>query len=104
MVRRYIGYRRYDTKEQVEILNALYGKLRLYFNFFQATMKLERKERTGGKVKRIYTKAKTPYQRVLGHPAISQQSKDNLTAQYQFLNPTKLLREIMEITDQLNAS
>lgn len=104
VVRRYIGYRRYDTKEQVEILNILYGKLRLYFNFFQATMKLERKERTGAKVKRIYTKAKTPYQRVLEHPAISQQSKDNLTAQYQFLNPAKLLREIMETTDQLNAS
>lgn len=104
VVRRYIGYRRYDTKEQVEILNLLYEKLRLYFNFFQATMKLERKERIGAKVKRIYTKAKTPYQRVLGHPAISQQTKDNLTAQYQFLNPAKLLREIMEITDQLNAS
>lgn len=27
-------------------------------------MKLERKERIDGKVKRLYTKAKTPYQRV----------------------------------------
>lgn len=101
VVRRYTGYKRYDTKEQVILLNKLYAVLRLYFNFFQATLKLERKERVHGKVKRIYPKAKTPYQRVLEHADIPTHYKEALRKQYQTLNPAKLLREIQEITDQL---
>jgi hypothetical protein len=104
VVRRYTGYKRFDTQEQVDLLNRLYGQLRLYFNFFQATLKLERKERIGGKVKRIYPKAKTPYKRVLEHPDIPEKNKDKLKKQYETLNPAKLLRAIQEITDQLSAS
>ena len=101
VVRRYAGYKRYDTEEQVMLLNKLYEVLRLYFNFFQATMKLERKERIGGKMKRIYSKAKTPYQRVLEHPDIPEKNKEKLKQQHTTLNPAKLLREIQKITDQL---
>lgn len=104
VVRRYTGYKRFETQEQVVLLNKLYEHLRLYFNFFQATMKLERKERIGGKVKRIYPKAKSPYQRVLEHKDISRKNKEKLRQQYKTLNPAKLLRSIQDITDQLNTS
>lgn len=104
VVRRYAGYKRFEQAEQVILLNRLYEQLRLYFNFFQATLKLERKERIGEKVKRIYPKAKTPYSRVLGHKDIPESYKENLKEQYKTLNPAKLLRAIQEITDQLNAS
>ncbi len=103
VVRRYTGYRRFETQEQVDLLNELYGHLRLYFNFFQATQKLEKKERINGKVKRIYPKAKTPYLRVLEHKDISGENKEKLQEQYKTLNPAKLLRKIQGITDQLNA-
>jgi hypothetical protein len=101
VVRRYVGYNRYDAEEQVILLNRLYDVLRLYFNFFQATLKLERKERVGGKVKRIYPKAKTPYQRVLDHENIPEANKEKIREQYETLNPAKLLRELQKITDQL---
>lgn len=101
IVRRYTGYKRFETQEQVDLLNKLYEQLRLYFNFFQATLKLERKERVGEKVKRIYPKAKTPYQRVLDHPDIPEVNKQKLREQYKTLNPARLLRAIQEITDQL---
>lgn len=104
VVRRYTGYKRFDTQEQVALLNKLYEVLRLYFNFFQATLRLERKERIHGKVKRIYPKAKTPYQRVLEHKDIPEKSKQKLRELYKTLNPAKLLRQIGEITDQLDAS
>lgn len=104
VVRRYTGYKRFETQEQVDLLNKLYEQLRLYFNFFQATQKLEKKERVGGKVKRIYPKAKTPYHRVFEHKDILEENKEKLREQYQTLNPAKLLRKIQEITDQLNAS
>ena len=86
------------------LLNKLYEVLRLYFNFFQATLRLERKERVNGKVKRIYPKAKTPYQRVVDHPDIPEINKEKLRQQYKTLNPAKLIRAIQEITDQLNSS
>lgn len=37
VVRRWVGYGRYDTQEQVDTLNELYGVLRLYTNFFLLT-------------------------------------------------------------------
>jgi hypothetical protein len=104
VVRRYTGYKRFETPEQVDLLNKLYDVLRLYFNFFQATMKLEKKERIHEKVKRIYPKAKTPYQRVVEHPDIPEKNKEALRKMYQTLNPAKLLRDIQEITDQLLSS
>lgn len=104
IVRRYTGYKRFDKPAQFILLNKLYEVLRLYCNFFQATMKLERKERIGAKVKRIYSQAKTPYQRVLEHPDISDENKNKLREQYKVLNPAKLLRKIDKITDQLLSS
>ena len=94
VVRQYTGYKRFDTPEQVVLLNKLYEQLRLYFNFFQATLKREQKEKINGKVKRIYPKAKTPYQRVLEHKDIPEANKEKLREQYKTLNPAKLLRII----------
>lgn len=104
VVRRYAGYKRYDRPEQVVLLNKLYGVLRLYYNFFQATLKLEGKIKVNGKTRRVYLKAKTPYQRVLEHKDIPDANKEALKNQYHVLNPAKLLREIQEITDQLLSS
>jgi len=49
VARRAVGYARYDTKEEVCIMNDLYDVLRLYVNFFQPSAKLVSKERIGPK-------------------------------------------------------
>lgn len=60
-MKKVFGYLRYDTSEELEIINDLYANdLRLFKNFFQPVMKLVKKERIGGKVKRKI-EAKTPY-------------------------------------------
>ncbi|MBU4179908.1 MAG: ISNCY family transposase [Actinobacteria bacterium] len=59
-VRTYVGYMRYDTDEELGILNELYSLLRLYLNFFQPQMKLIEKTRIGSKVKKKYDHPKTP--------------------------------------------
>ena len=46
IVRRYVGYARYDTEIAQKLLNELYGYLRLYVNFFQPVMKLIQKTRS----------------------------------------------------------
>lgn len=109
VVRKYVGYERYDCMEAVNAMNELYVALRLYLNFFQPTFKIQGKERrinTDGKqmakpYKRIYDKPKTPYKRVLERKDIDQTIKDRLTAQYETLNPKVLRDTIQALTSKL---
>ena len=78
IVRRAVGYHRYDTAEELELLNHLYSVLRLHANFLQPVMKLMEKTQTGNTVKRKYDKARTPYSRVLESAHIPEQEKDEL--------------------------
>lgn len=94
-VRKVFGYLRYDTYEELAIMNDLYGnELRLYKNFFQPVMKLESKERIGGKVKRRYQQARTPYQRLMESGQLPQGVEEELRAIYLSLNPAELKRQI----------
>jgi len=102
IVRRAVGYARYDTDEQCELLNELYSLLRLYTNFFLPTMKLKSKERIGSKVKKCYDQALTPYQRVLQTKLVSQKTKEQLRARYRLLNPAALKRKIERLQQRLN--
>lgn len=101
IVRRAVGYARYDTEEQCELLNELYSYLRLYTNFFLPTMKLKSKERNGSRVKKCYDQPQTPYQRVLHAELVSKANKDRLRAKYMTLNPAALKRKIERLQQQL---
>lgn len=101
-VRKIFGYLRYDTYEELAIMNGLYhNELRLYKNFFQPVMKLKSKERVGGKLKRKYEPSKTPYQRLLESGQIRDEVKDELNAIYLSLNPARLKRNIDAKLDKL---
>jgi hypothetical protein len=111
VVRKYVGYERYDCAQAVEAMNELYDVLRLYINFFQPTYKLVRKEKRVLKAdgtqaakpyKRIYDKIRTPYQRVLDREDIDQSVKDKLTKQYETLNPKVLRDTIRSLTTKLH--
>ena len=101
IVRRWIGYGRYDTQEQVNILNEFYEVFRLYSNFFIPVQKLIRKERIGSKIKKIHDKAKTPYLRVLLAKDVSRKVKDRLRKQYKTFNLVLFKREIDVILKRL---
>jgi hypothetical protein len=101
-IRQVIGYLRYDTQEELDCLNNLYrNELRLYKNFFQPVIKLIKKERIGGRVKRKYDRAKTPYRRLIESNQISDKEKEKLTATYRSLNPAELKRNIDKKLDNL---
>jgi len=94
-VRKVFGYLRYDTYEEMAIMNDLYhNELRLYKNFFQPVMKLVSKERVGGKIKRKYEAPKTPYQRLMESGQIPNEVKEELKGMYLSLNPAQLKRSI----------
>jgi len=91
-IRRWLGYGRYDTRQQLNAMNDLYrNELRLFNNFFRPVMKIVSKEKINNSVcRKKYDIAKTPYQRLLETKQISREQKQKLTAIYQSLNPVKL--------------
>ena len=101
IVRRWVGYGRYDTEEQIAVLNELYGVLRLYLNFFVAVMKLKEKVRVGSKVIKRYDKPQTPYQRLLMTKYLRKEIKDKVYAEYKTLNLVLLKKQIDEILKKL---
>jgi len=101
VVRRAVGYLRYDTEEEILTLKELYRHLRLYTNFFQPTMKLLEKTRIGSKVTKKYDKPITPYQRVLVSPDVSAADKHTLKKLYATLNPAQLKRHITRLQQKL---
>lgn len=101
VVRRSVGYLRYDTQEEIKILNELYEIVGLYQNFFQPVMKLKSKERIGSKVKRSFEKPLTPYRQILKSRTVDREIKKNLTALYTSLNPAELKRRIDRKRDEL---
>jgi hypothetical protein len=94
LVRRVIGYQRYDSKEALGMLNRIYSLLRLYTNFFQPSMKLISKHRNGAKVFKTYDGAQTPCYRLLKSGILSAQEKRDLIDAFQNLSPVKLLKQI----------
>lgn len=101
VVRRSVGYKRFDTQESCQLLNELYSHLNLYVNFFQPVMKLKEKIRDGSKVKRIYDQPRTPYKRVMEQPDISTAEKRNLSDIYMQLNPVALKNTITRLQRKL---
>lgn len=95
VIRKYIGYIRLDCREAVDALNNVYDILCPYLNHFIASRRVIEKIEVNGKWKKRYEKvAMTPYQRVLAHPAISEEVKEKLRIEHAKLNPLIMKREI----------
>ena len=101
VVRRAVGYHRYDTDEELAALNAIYGTLGLLVNFFYPSVKLIKKTRCGSKVRRIHDEPQTPFQRMLLSPAVDAEVKARLKQRFSALNPVALKRELTRLTDHL---
>ena len=101
VVRRLIGYDRYEGRKAWEALARLYCVLRKYVNFFQPSMKLLEKERRGARVRKKYDTAKTPFQRILLSNHICQAKKESLALEYEMLDPVKLLAQVEILQDEL---
>jgi hypothetical protein len=101
VVRRAVGYHRYDTPEQLDLLNRLYAVRHFYVNFFLPVMKLKEKVRVGSKIKKTYDDPLTPYARVLACSDVSEEHKTQLRQTYNLLNLVDLRRQINQLQDQL---
>lgn len=110
VVRRTVGYRRYEGLEAAAALARLYTSLRLFVNFFQPSFKLAGKARDGAKVKKKYHPPATPYQRLMADTRTSEEVRRQATAIHATLDPVQLLQtiragqqELVEIADRPTA-
>jgi hypothetical protein len=101
VVRRLMGYGRFDGVETARVMGRLYAAARLYVNFFQPSFKLKEKRREGAKVIKRYHPPSTPYERTLAHPKVTTAVKKRLRDQYRSLDPIALLAEIRATQEEL---
>jgi len=94
VVRRMIGYRRFEGLEAAAALARLYGAMRLFVNFFQPSFKLAAKARDGAHVWKRYYPPATPCQRLLADPRTTDQVRRRMNELHATLDPVRLLKEI----------
>ncbi len=101
VVRRLVGYRRFEGLEAARVLAELYATSRLFVNFFQPSFKLAEKQRDGAKVYKRYHAPATPYQRLLDDPRTSEKTRQELQKTAAELDPVRLLRDIRAAQQKL---
>jgi hypothetical protein len=101
VVRQLVGYDRFEGQRAYRQLAELYRAVRLYVNFFQPSMKLVTKTRTGSRVRRTYGPAQTPFQRVLASGVLDLSNQRRLKAMYRALDPVRLLHQLETLQEAL---
>jgi hypothetical protein len=103
VVRRLLGYRRFEGIAAAQVFARLYGTSRLFVNFFQPSFKLAEKHRQGAQVAKRYLPPATPCERLLQAPTISEPTKCKLREVAAGLDPLQLLEEIRALQSHLVA-
>jgi hypothetical protein len=102
IVRQVVGYHRYDTAGELELLNQIWALQSLLTNHFGPQQKLVSKTRNGAKMTKTYDTPKTPFQRVLADTGtVRKPAKTRLIRENEPLNPAAIQRQIQALTAQL---
>ena len=102
LVRKYAYYYRYDTPEELRVLNRLWPLVNDRFNFLTPTKKpIDWGTDRNGRRKRIYDAPATPFDRLLASGVLSTAQQRELTAHRNRLNPADIARRIHDLQLQL---
>lgn len=101
VVRKMLGYRRFEGIAMAQMLARLYAASRFFVNFFQPSFKLAEKSRTGAQVTKRYHAPQTPCERLLGYQAVPEAMKARLREVAEALDPLQLLEEIRTMQSHL---
>lgn len=100
-VRQLVGYLRYDTDAERDLLNQIWALQSLIGNHLYPQQKLISKVRDGAKVTKKYDAARTPYARATAHPAVTPLRRRRLAAQHTSFNPAAVQRQIQALCANL---
>ena len=103
VVRKLLGYRRFQGIACAQAITRLYGASRLFVNFFQPSFKLAEKHREGAHVSKRYHPPQTPFERLSQAESLPETAKAKLREVAGALDPLKLLEEIRAVQAYLVA-
>lgn len=108
LVRAYLGFDRLDSVAHVALVNQLYDKMWLYYNFFQPVLHLVAKTRVAVEgqrphLLRHYDQAQTPFERVCALQGIPPERQALLAQLRHQVNPRRLRQEIYQLIDTVAA-
>ncbi|WP_426989452.1 integrase catalytic domain-containing protein [Pseudarthrobacter sp. Y6] len=102
VVRQTVGYHRYDTAAELELLNRIWALQGRLTNHFGPQQKLVQKIRTGAKITKKYDRPATPYARVLADEgAVRPSVKAKLKRENKPLNPAAIQRQVQALCSEL---
>ena len=101
IVRRMVGYRRYEGIAAAEQLAKLHAPVRLFVNAFQPSFKLADKTRDGARVTKRYHKPLTPCERLLTDARVAEAVREHIVTLRADLDPVRLLAEIRSAQQRL---
>lgn len=102
IVRKYAFYWRYDTAEQLRLLNELWRLVNDRHNYLTPTKKpVAWTTDAKGRRKRVYDQLASPFDRVLRSGILTEKQVSDLTAYRNSLNPAHLAHEIDRIQQRL---
>ena len=100
-VRKTVGYLRYSGDKGVAALRSVYTHYDRLYNFFYTGRKLVSKNRIGGKVKRVYDKAQTPYTRAISSVDTPDELKLRFIAFKKEINLMTEMKKMQKALDNL---
>lgn len=89
-VRQHVGYARFTGEAARDALARVYDFLCPLINHVYPSMKLIEKTRNGSKVHRRHDRPKSPYQRLIQDPRVSQEAKARLLAEHEKIDIIEL--------------
>lgn len=101
VVRRVVGYYRFEGEEARGVMAELYETYNLLVNYFFPSMKIISKERIDSRVSKKYDEAKTPFSRLLEHKDIPESVKTELVRRKNSLDLESLLIKTQKLQSKL---
>lgn len=102
-VRELVGYLRYDTPAELELLNEIWELDRVFTNYLLPQQKLVKKTRIGARVIKVHDQPATPHQRAILHPKVRKMPIIRMDSAFKKIRVRALSRQILALTGRLEA-
>ena len=100
-VRELVGYLRFDTEAELEVLNAIWALDARFTNHLLAQQKLKSRERVGSKLIKRHDRAQTPAERAIASTVLSPALCEQLRQTTKATSPAALSHEISDLAKEL---
>lgn len=100
-VRELVGYQRYDSPEELELLTQIWELNRIFTNYLLPQQKLVSKTRDGTKITKFHDRPDTRHQRAIAHPTLRKMPVSRVNAAFKKILVMALFQQILRLTGRL---